>query len=146
MKILVVNGPNLGLLGKREPGFYGTDTLEDIVNSVVALGKELGVEIEAFQSNEEGELITVIGESGEKYDGVLFNPGGYTHTSVALRDAVTASGVPCVEVHLSNVHAREEFRHMSMIAPMCVGQVLGFGPTSYLLALRGLVDYLGRNK
>jgi 3-dehydroquinate dehydratase-2 len=146
MKILVVNGPNLGLLGKREPGLYGTATLEDIVSSVVALGEELGVEIDTLQSNEEGALITAIGESGEKYDGVLFNPGGYTHTSVALRDAVTASGLPCVELHLSNVHAREEFRHISMIAPVCIGQVLGFGPASYLLALRGLVDYLGRNK
>lgn len=144
MKILVVNGPNLGLLGKREPGVYGADTLEEIVDSLVALGGQLGVEVDAVQSNEEGQLITVVGESGNTYDGVLLNPAGYTHTSVALRDAVAACGVPCVEVHLSNVHARESFRHTSMTASVCIGQVLGFGPMSYLLALRGLVDYLRR--
>jgi len=145
MKILVINGPNLGLLGTREPDVYGAETLEEIVGRLVALGRDLGAEVDSFQSNEEGELVTAIGECRGKYDGLLFNPAAYTHTSVALRDALAVAGLPCVEVHLSNVHARESFRHTSMTAGLCIAQVMGFGPTSYLLALRGLVDYLNRD-
>jgi len=103
---------------------------------------ELGVEIATFQSNEEGRLVSRIGAARDRYDGIIFNPGGYTHTSVALRDAIQAAGVPCVEVHLSNIHAREEFRHKSLLAGVCVGQISGFGAMSYVLGLEGLVDYL----
>jgi len=146
MKILVLNGPNLNLLGKREPDVYGKESLEEIMARVAARGKELGVEVEVFQSNDEGTLITRVGESAGKYDGIIINPAGYTHTSVALRDAVQACKLPCVEVHLSNIHAREEFRRSSMIAAACVGQISGFGGASYVLALEGLAERLRRNK
>jgi len=142
MKILVLNGPNLNLLGKREPGIYGSQTLEDIMDAVVTRGKDLGVAVETFQSNEEGTLVTRLQECSGRYDGVILNPAGYTHTSVALRDAVLACDVPCVEVHLSNPHQREEFRHRSFTAGACVGQISGFGGTSYLLALQGLLELL----
>jgi 3-dehydroquinate dehydratase-2 len=142
VKILLVNGPNLHLLGKREPGIYGNVTLDAIVDRVTARGRELGAEVEAFQSNDEGELITRVGESGGTYDGIILNPGGYTHTSVALRDAIQASATPCVEVHLSNIHAREEFRHTSLTAGACVGQIMGFGGMSYLLGLEAIVAHV----
>ena len=144
-KILVLHGPNLNLLGEREPEVYGRTTLAEINDKLLELAEAQGHQLLAAQSNAEYELVNRIQEARQEDVGfIIINPAAYTHTSVALRDAVTASGVPCVEVHLSNVHAREEFRHVSMIAQMCVGQVLGFGPASYLLALRGLVDYLGR--
>jgi len=146
MKILVLNGPNLNLLGSREPDIYGSQTLADIVAAVQKRASELGAEAEAFQSNEEGALVTQIGQCAGKFDGILFNPAGYTHTSVALRDALLACGVPCVEVHLSNPYAREEFRHRSLTAPACVGQICGFGGRSYVLALEALVDYLDKAK
>jgi len=142
MKILVLNGPNLDLLGKREPEVYGNVTLSEIVDAVKEKAGELGVEVEAFQSNEEGDLITRIGQSGGKYDGIVFNPAGYTHTSVALRDAIAACGVPCVEVHLSNIHAREDFRHHSVTAGACVGQISGLGVDGYVLALEALAKKL----
>lgn len=145
MKILVLNGPNLDLLGKREPDVYGRASLDEIMVKVEARGKEMGVDVESFQSNEEGVLVTRVGESSGKFDGIVLNPAGYTHTSVALRDALQASGVPCVEVHLSNIYAREEFRHTSLTAGACVGQISGFGENSYIFALEGIVEYLRRS-
>lgn len=142
MKILVLNGPNLDQLGRREPGIYGSARLEEIMASVQARGKELGVEVNHAQSNEEGALVSLIGKSPGQADGIVINPAAYTHTSVALRDAISACGIPCVEVHLSNIHAREEFRHKSLTAGVCIGQIAGFGPRGYLLALEGLVHYL----
>ena len=141
-KVLVLNGPNLNLLGTREPEVYGRQTLEQMMTRLKAKAKTLGLKVTARQSNHEGELITWLGESREQFDGVIVNPGGYTHTSVALRDAVRASGLPCVEVHLSNIHARENFRHRSLTAGVCVGQVMGFGGLGYELALEGLAGHL----
>ena len=140
MKILVLNGPNLNLLGRREPGIYGREDLEAIIERVRARAGELGVEVDAAQSNDEGALVSTIGEAPGRYDGIIFNPAAYTHTSVALRDALLAAGVPCVEVHLSNTHAREEFRHRSLTAAACVGQIMGFGGQGYVLALEALVE------
>lgn len=140
MRILVLNGPNLDRLGTREPGMYGTMTLDDIVRLVEARGQALGVEIDACQSNEEGVLVDRIGASSGRYDGIVFNPAAYTHTSVALRDALQACPVPCVEVHLSNTLARESFRHTSLTGAACIGQIQGFGPHGYVLALDALVN------
>ena len=142
MKILVLHGPNLNLLGTREPEVYGSMTLEDINNKVIELGKELGVEIQCLQSNHEGALVDALHEARTWANGVVFNPGAYTHTSIALRDAISAIVIPVVEVHLSNVYAREEFRHVSMISAVCKGKISGFGWRSYLLGLRALVDAL----
>lgn len=142
MKILLVNGPNLRLLGTREPAIYGRETLDDIVSRVVAHAAEKGVSVDTFQSDVEGELVSVIGRSRGVYDGLVINPAAYTHTSVALRDAIAASGLPVVEVHLSNTYTREAFRHVSLTAPVCVGQVMGFGGTGYLLALDGLLQFI----
>ncbi len=139
MKILVINGPNLNLLGKREPEIYGTQTLDDIIQSLSTRASELGVEIEHFQSNDEGAIVTRVGEADGVYDGIIMNPAAYTHTSVAIGDALKAVEAPCVEVHLSNIHGREDFRKTSLTAPACIGQVAGFGAQSYLLALEGLV-------
>jgi 3-dehydroquinate dehydratase-2 len=121
---------------------YGRTTLDEVVASVSARGRELGVDIEAFQSNDEGALVSRIGECAGKADGIVFNPAAYTHTSVALRDAIKAGGVPCVEVHLSNTHAREEFRHRSLTAAVCIGVVMGFGSFGYVMALEALVRHL----
>jgi len=142
MKILILHGPNLNLLGTREPEVYGSLTLEDINNKLVALGKELGVELTCLQSNHEGGLIDALHESRTWAKGVVLNPGGYPHTSIALRDAISAIQIPVVEVHLSNVYAREEFRHVSMISAVCIGKITGFGWRSYLLGLRALVENL----
>lgn len=146
MKILVLNGPNLHLLGNREPDVYGDTGLDRIMERVVARGKTLGVEVDAFQSNEEGVLVTRIGESMGRYDGLIINPAAYTHTSVALRDAIRASGLPCIEVHLSNTLAREPFRHVSLTAPVCVGQITGLGGQGYILALEALAERLKQAK
>jgi 3-dehydroquinate dehydratase II len=146
MKILVLNGPNLATLGKRQPEIYGKTTLEDIVSLMRKRAAEMKVELDVFQSNEEGALVSKIGQTAGVYDGLIFNPAAYTHTSVALRDALLACEVPCVEVHLSNIHAREEFRQKSMTAGVCVGQISGFGVDSYLLALDAMVRHLGRKK
>ena len=145
MEILVLHGPNLNLLGTREPEVYGQETLEDINRSIAALAAEFGVTASCFQSNHEGELIDRIHRARERGTaGILINPGGFTHTSIALRDAITAVDIPTVEVHLSNVYARESFRHHSFIAPVSVGQICGFGSSGYLLALRGLLSSLKR--
>jgi 3-dehydroquinate dehydratase-2 len=144
ISILVLHGPNLNLLGQREPDVYGVRTLGDIESALTELGKTLGCEIAAFQSNHEGELIDALHQAQVQHDGVVFNPGGYTHTSVALRDSVAAIEIPVVEVHLSNVAARESFRHQSLIAPVCVGSISGFGWRSYLLGLRALVGELSK--
>lgn len=138
--VLVLNGPNLNLLGLREPGVYGSTTMEDINNRMVELGKELGIEVRCFQSNHEGALIDALHDARTWAVGVVFNPGGYTHTSVALRDAISAIKIPVIEVHISNVHAREEFRHHSMISAVCAGTISGLGVNSYLLGLRALAE------
>ncbi len=143
-KILVLNGPNLNLLGIREPDVYGADTLADIIEDLRAYALSHNCELRHLQSNSEGALIDAIQESMGWADGVVFNPGGYTHTSVALRDAVAGSGLPVVETHLSNTQAREDFRHRSVIAGECIGVVSGFGSDSYRIALTGLLGYLRR--
>ena len=136
--ILVLNGPNLNMLGKREPGIYGGKTLADIETNCKTVGSELGLNVDFRQSNHEGTLIDWLHEADEKSVGVAFNAGAYTHTSIALHDAIRAISIPVIEVHISNVHSREEFRHTSMIAPACKGVICGFGPHSYILALHAL--------
>ena len=136
--IIVINGPNLNMLGKREPGIYGGKTLADIEADCKAAGAELGLTIDFRQSNHEGDLVSWLHEAADKAVGVAINAGAYTHTSVALHDAIRAIGIPVVEVHISNIHAREQFRHKSMIAPATKGMICGFGPQSYILALHAL--------
>ena len=143
MKILLINGANLNMLGQREPEKYGYTTLKDIEEKVIARGKELGAEVNVWQSNHEGNIVDKIQTlKAEGYDGLLINAGGYTHTSVVIRDAIAAAGIPAVEIHMTNIHAREEFRHTSLLSGVCVGQVVGFKDLSYTLALEGLVNYL----
>jgi len=137
-KILVLHGPNLNLLGTREPEVYGTETLEEINSGIAALAAELDMETRTLQSNSEAALIEALHTAREWADGVIFNPGAFTHTSVALRDAIAAVELPVTEVHLSNIHARESFRSESLLAPVCMGSISGFGATSYLLGLRAL--------
>lgn len=136
--ILVLHGPNLNLLGQREPELYGKLTLTEIDRRLVEASSELNLEVRSFQANGEGELIDALHDARDWASGVIFNPGGYTHTSVALRDAVEAIDLPVIEVHLSNVYARDEFRHRSLISPVCAGKIVGFGWRSYLLGLHSL--------
>ena len=141
-KVFVINGPNLNLLGTRETGIYGTQTLDEINRQLTRLAGELGLITDFFQSNHEGEIIDRIQNCVSGYDGILINPGAFTHYSLAVRDAIAAVSLPCVEVHLSNIHAREEFRSKSIIAPVCLGQISGFGAVSYFLGLRALASFL----
>jgi 3-dehydroquinate dehydratase-2 len=140
MKILVLHGPNLNMLGTREPEVYGSMTLNEINTKLIELGKTLEAEVKCKQSNHEGALIEALQESRTWANGVIFNPGGYTHTSVALRDTITAIGIPVIEVHLSNVYAREEFRSGSLVSAVCKGKISGLGWKSYALALRALIE------
>lgn len=146
VKVLVLNGPNLNLLGAREPGVYGHDTLEDIEVMVSGRAGEIGVQVSFVQSNHEGVLIDTLHSAAGSFDAVVFNPGAYTHYAYALRDAVAAAQVPVVEVHLSNIMSREEFRRVSVIAPVCVGQISGFGPLSYILGLEAAVGHLKESR
>ena len=141
-KILLLNGPNLNLLGKRQPDIYGKTTLGEIEKKVRALAKELDVEVDFRQSNAEGELVTWIQQAAGSFGAIVINPAAYTHTSLAMRDAISAVGVPTVEIHISNIHKRETFRHHSFIAEVAVGQIAGFGVNSYLLGLRAAIDLL----
>jgi 3-dehydroquinate dehydratase-2 len=142
LRIRVLHGPNLNLLGTREQSIYGSLSLKALDSAITKLAKELAVMVDLRQSNSESELVTWIQETQTGYDGIIINPAGYTHTSIAIRDAIAAVGLPTIEVHLSNIHQREEFRHRSYIAGVALGQIAGLGPTGYLLALRGLHDHL----
>lgn len=144
-KILVIHGPNLDLLGKRQPEIYGTFRLEEINKQLKKLAQKENIEIEFFQSNHEGEIVDTIGAAKNSFSALLINPAAYTHTSVAIRDAIDAVKLPTVEVHLSNIYAREEFRHTSLIAPVAVGQVCGFGIDSYLLGLQAAIRIVKRS-
>lgn len=145
MKILIINGPNLNLLGTRESGVYGTKTLDEINESLKKLATELGVEIDIRQSNHEGEIVDLI-QKAQDYAALVINPAAYTHTSVAIRDAIAAVEIPAVEIHISNIYKREEFRHKSLISPVAHGQISGFGSESYLLGLRAAVTIVNEQK
>ena len=142
MRILIINGVNLNMLGFREPEQYGSTTLKDLVKDLHAYSFGLGIDIETFQSNIEGEIVERIQQAREHFDGIVLNAGAYTHTSIAIRDAITSVKMPTVEVHMSNIYSREEFRHKSVIAPVCIGQISGFKADSYRLGLKALVNYL----
>ena len=142
MKFLLINGANLNMLGIREPEKYGNISLSDIEKSVISRGKELGVDVDVWQSNHEGEIVDKIQSAKGVYDGILINAGGYTHTSVVIRDALASVQIPTVEIHMTNIHAREEFRHTSLISGVSIGQVVGFKEQSYILALEGLSKLL----
>ncbi len=142
MKILVINGVNMNMLGIREPEKYGSMTLKDLEKELYAYSFELGIDLETYQSNHEGELVEKIHLAYKNTDGIVINPGAYTHTSIALRDALSAVSIPTVEIHMTNIHNREEFRHNSVIAPVCIAQISGFGADSYKLGIKGLVNYL----
>ena len=142
LRILVLHGPNLNLLGTREQSIYGKKSLESIDSALTKLSEDLALEVDIRQSNNEGELVSWIQEARSGYDGIIINPAAYTHTSIAIRDAIAAVGLPTVEVHLSNIHQREPFRQQSHVAGVALGQISGLGPTGYLLALRGLHDHV----
>lgn len=145
-KIIVIHGPNLNLLGTREADIYGKITIDDINKELKRVAKEEGIDIEIKQSNHEGEIVDLIGSSKNKFDAILINPAAYTHTSVAIRDAISATAIPAVEVHLTNIYAREEFRHTSLIAPVAAGQVSGFGKNSYTLGLKAAAALIKERK
>ena len=142
MKILVINGPNLNLLGEREPDKYGNNTYAELCGKIKTFCTEKNIEAEIYQSNIEGEIVTAIQNARNIYDGIVINPAGYTHTSVAIRDAILAVKIPAVEIHISNIQEREDFRKISITAPACIGQIAGFGQNSYLLGIQALKDYL----
>ena len=142
MRILVIHGPNLNLLGRREPGIYGNLSLDDVNSALDALSAEFECRLTIVQSNSEGALVDAIQDAIDRFDGILINPAAYTHTSIALRDALAAVRLPFVEVHLSNIHSRETFRHRSFLAPLALGQISGFGLDSYLLGLRALFNHI----
>ena len=142
MKILVINGVNMNMLGTREPDKYGSKTLKDIEKEIYSYSFKLGVDIETYQSNIEGEIVEKIQSAINNFDGVVINPAAYTHTSIAIRDAISAVGIPAVEVHMTNIYSREDFRQKSIIAPVCIAQISGFGSESYKLGLQGIVSYL----
>ena len=146
MKILVINGVNMNMLGLREPEKYGRMTLSELENELKDYAKSLNIELETYQSNIEGEIVEKIQQSRGVMDGIVLNAAAYTHTSVAIRDAISAAEVPVVEIHMTNVHAREDFRRKSLIAPVCIGQISGFGKESYILGIKGLVSYLSNGK
>jgi len=141
-KVLVIHGPNLNLLGTREVDVYGKVTIDDINKNLKKIAKKEGLDVEIKQSNHEGEIVDLIGDAKNKYNAILINPAAYTHTSVAIRDAISATAIPTVEVHLTNIYAREEFRHTSLVAPVAVGQVSGFGMESYVLGLKAVASLL----
>lgn len=145
-KILVIHGPNLKLLGKRQPHIYGKFTLDEINKELKEIAKGEGASLEIFQSNHEGEIVEKIGNAKDKFDCLLINPAAYTHTSVAIRDAIQASAIPTIEIHISNIYAREEFRHTSLMAPVAVGQISGLGMNSYRLGLKAAVDLASAKK
>ena len=142
MKILIINGVNMNMLGFREPEKYGSMTLEDLEKDLYAYSFKLGVDIETFQSNFEGEIVEKIQSAKDNFDGIVINAGAYTHTSVAIRDAISAVELPVVEVHMTNIYKREEFRHHSYLAPVCIGQISGFGVNSYKLGLNAIVNFI----
>jgi 3-dehydroquinate dehydratase-2 len=144
-KFLVLNGPNLNLLGTREKSVYGSDTLENIINELHVYAQQRDVELRDFQSNSEGALVDAVHQARTWADGIIFNAGAYTHYSIALRDAIAGVGLPVIEVHISNVHAREEFRHKSVLAPVCLGVIAGFGRNSYFLGVDALLRHLAKN-
>lgn len=141
-KVLVIHGPNLDLLGEREIGIYGKETIDSINEDITAYAAEQGIECEIHQFNSEGDIIDCLHNARGRFDGIVINAAAYTHYSIAIRDAIAAIKIPCIEVHLSNVHAREEFRRNSVIAPVCAGQIAGFGKYSYILALHGLKEII----
>ena len=145
MKVLVLNGPNLDLLGVREPGVYGNESLEIIENELKNEAAKLNITLDCYQSNHEGKLIDELHRAMSNADGVILNAGALTHYSYALRDAIAAIKIPVIEVHMSNIHAREEFRHTSVIAPVCAGSIAGFGKNSYMLALKAINDIIRKN-
>ncbi len=145
MKILVINGVNMNMLGLREPEKYGVMTLNDLEKELYAMSFELGIELETFQSNIEGEIVEKIHNAHNNFDGIIINAGAYTHTSIAIRDAIAAVNIPTVEVHMTNIYQREQFRHHSYLAPLCIGQIAGFGINSYKLGLKAIVDNLSND-
>mgnify|MGYP000786388396 FL=1 len=144
MKILVINGVNMNMLGFRETEKYGTMTLKDLEKDLYAFSFELGIDLETYQSNIEGEIVEKIHSAKDGIDGIIINAGAYTHTSIAIRDAISAVNIPTVEIHMTNIYKREEFRHHSYLAPVCIGQISGFGANSYKLGLKAVIDYLNK--
>lgn len=144
MKILVINGVNMNMLGFRETEKYGTMTLKDLEKDLYAFSFELGIDLETYQSNIEGEIVEKIHSAKDGVDGIIINAGAYTHTSIAIRDAISAVNTPTIEVHMTNIYKREEFRHHSYLAPVCIGQISGFGANSYKLGLKAVIDYLNK--
>lgn len=144
MKILVINGVNMNMLGFRETEKYGTMTLKDLEKDLYAFSFELGIDLETYQSNIEGKIVEKIHSAKDGIDGIIINAGAYTHTSIAIRDAISAVNIPTIEVHMTNIYKREEFRHNSYLAPVCIGQISGFGANSYKLGLKAVIDYLNK--